>query len=325
MSDDDYEDDLDDSMHLESMIVMKYCKNISSSTFATKSLFYSDYYSNPVTDTLFYPVKMFVVPPAENFKCSVCLGVLFSPTFCSTVGQHNFCYRCIKQTKKCTICRCEIDQSNLIINQFVKNSISLLQVKCQSTFGPKSCEWTGPLDNLSKHVKTECMQGMMKCPNAKCGLNKIKRDIEYHLAKQCDYREINCKGCSIPMIQNDLDHHREVECPETVVFCTNRCADFEIRQLYRRELLNHKKTTCSLERIECPYFSIGCGVDSCTGFVCRNALNAHVKKGYKNLKKSFVTLVENNTELNTKNIKLHKKNLLKTKRLNNLYKKNDEL
>jgi hypothetical protein len=223
------------------------------------------------------------------------------------------------RTPKCAICRCEIDQKNLISNRYVRNAIELLQVKC-----PLNCQWIGAVHNLEHHLKIDCLMALIACSNKGCNLRIIKHTIHYHTTSVCSFRKVKCTYCLKTVIQNKLDHHHNVKCQEILVSCTNSCDELQQCFIKRKELENHKKTTCTLQPLECPFFSIGCGVD-CNGLVCRNVFSAHVNNAFTSLNKSVVKLVVNNVELNNKNLKLRKKNILITKRINKFNKKNDEL
>jgi hypothetical protein len=81
------------------------------------------------------------------------------------------------------------------------------------------------------------------------------------------------------MIQNNLEHHHNVECQETLVSCTNHCEEFN--QL-SKPLKDLEKTACTVQPLGCPFFSIGCCIYCNTGFVCRNCFDAQVND-YSNL------------------------------------------
>jgi hypothetical protein len=247
----------------------------------------------------YYPIEIFVREPSPNFICSICFNVFKDPVFCSIEGQHNFCTSCIIQTPNCAFCHCVIDHQNLIISRHFRNEIGLLEVKCQTKYDEEACVWTGTLDAFKEnHLKSECPLIVIACPNPGCVARMIRRSIQAHSKNACCFRIVECEYCNENMIHNNLNFHHNVECEEILLPCSNGCAKHLTPSIPRRELENHKNILCPLQPVNCPYFSIGCGV-GCTGLVCRNVFNEHVNNAF-NVSASLVAVIKNSTEANRK-------------------------
>jgi hypothetical protein len=119
------------------------------------------------------------------------------------------------------------------------------------------------------------------------------------------------------MNKYELENHHNVECLEMFLSCTNLCGE----NYSRKDLENHKVTACALQPLECPFFSIGCGVD-CNGFVCRNVFEAHVNN-VSNLSDKVVAVVKNNVELTKENSELKKENFEQSKLIVDLNNENN--
>jgi hypothetical protein len=122
-----------------------------------------------------YPCDMFVTPPPDDLKCSICMEVLKDPLqVCSE--QHNYCRGCIGQWKGggCPGCRAPISTEQPA--RLARNMILHLEVRCS-----QACEWTGPFQDREIHAAA-CPLVEVPCPfaDAGCGFRAARRDMGAH-------------------------------------------------------------------------------------------------------------------------------------------------
>lgn len=113
-----------------------------------------------------YAVELFVTPPSEELKCSICLNIFYNPHSCRS--GHTFCLGCIQRHlqsahhHRCPMCQVPVDEASLTMNLVVKNLIDNLPIRCN--LDPNLCDWTGPLAQQQDHSSTVCPMFSLKCP-----------------------------------------------------------------------------------------------------------------------------------------------------------------
>ncbi|KAJ1383072.1 hypothetical protein B484DRAFT_461762, partial [Ochromonadaceae sp. CCMP2298] len=128
-----------------------------------------------------YPFHMFVTPPPDELKCSICMKILRDPV--QVCGQqHVYCSGCIYHWKemnsRCPQCRAPFSLEQPA--RLARNIILQLRVRC-----PEACKWTGQLKDLNAHVAT-CPFVLISCPFAEvgCGFQAERRNMGAHCSDQ---------------------------------------------------------------------------------------------------------------------------------------------
>ena len=143
-----------------------------------------------------YEENRFEYPVTDNFKCSICLGVLNEPKSCRN-NQHYFCSGCILQHLKnyhtCPDCMDDLTPETLVIPPRVLcNCVSELRIKCNHS--DRGCPDYVQLGNLQNHVE-QCGYAPVMCGNEGCGMEISRKDKDNHENMLCKFRKIECYGC----------------------------------------------------------------------------------------------------------------------------------
>jgi hypothetical protein len=224
--------------------------------------------------------EIFVTPPGEMFDCTLCLMVLRMPQQCK--NGHAFCLSCITvaldRVKSCPICSCDLDLRTLAANRLVKDMIDALPAQCssndipnQTTLVPK-CSWIGSLSSRKKHFDEECGHFPIQCSHKFCVEFLHRGTIADH-QRQCEHRPESCPCCDRSCPRSCLENHLRV-CGQRHVSCSNHCGE----TLPFNSLHQHKATDCAVEPVECPFFSIGMCIDTCSQSLPRHELDFHVSQ-----------------------------------------------
>ena len=120
-------------------------------------------------------MKNEIITPLENEKileelnCPICLSILDTPVL-ELPNQHIFCKKCydsylkkngIENNPICPICKTEI--SSIIEPKFINNMLSLIQMKCTTSFEGEVCTFQGNAIEYYKHVKNcEILKKLLK-------------------------------------------------------------------------------------------------------------------------------------------------------------------
>ena len=166
---------------------------------------------------------MFVEKPPKLFECAVCRLVLREPQLTKCCGR-NACLACVGGQGNRRACPfgCGLVLTT-VLNRHLRNEILELKVVC--SFTSVGCKWTGKLDNLEAHEKSDCDSADIACPHG-CGMH----------FPRCQSRD-----------------HSEV-CERVVVACPNQCGAV----LERGFITIHLKTNCKLADVNCPFERDGC-------------------------------------------------------------------
>jgi hypothetical protein len=85
----------------------------------------------------------------------------------------------------------------------------------------EKCSWTGKLQELTKHRET-CPFQQVQCPHENCNTMMQRREIQEH-ERKCRYRIVACEVCLTELIQHELQHHQDSDCPDALIPCPNKC------------------------------------------------------------------------------------------------------
>lgn len=223
-----------------------------------------------------HDAKIFAAKPSDDYVCPLCLNILNNPMQCP--NGHCFCCGCItnavKRREECPICKVALTVNQLGRNIFMNNVINELETLCISNFdcevaALEHCKWVGKMREREAHYENECGNRRIKCPNEHCSEVLHRMSLLTHSAV-CSFRSVKCQHCKTILLYSNVAKHRSV-CEMRPVSCPNKCSAV----VGKKEIENHLRTTCPLERIVCPFFNINCCVDCC-GLVTRNELEAHL-------------------------------------------------
>mmetsp|Transcript_6153 Transcript_6153/g.14143 ORF Transcript_6153/g.14143 Transcript_6153/m.14143 type:complete len:417 (-) Transcript_6153:241-1491(-) len=123
-----------------------------------------------------YPTSIFLAPPPDDLKCTICMEVLRDPLqVCS--DQHTYCRTCFaswRSHETCPECRAPFSREEPA--RIIKNLIDQLDVRC-----PNACEWTGHLNDCEAHMAA-CPFVEVSCPfsGAGCAFRAARRDMGAH-------------------------------------------------------------------------------------------------------------------------------------------------
>ena len=186
----------------------------------------------------------FVEELPELFKCGVCRLVLRDPHITECCGK-NACHSCITKVAEdggaCPIPGCGCQNVKINFNRGLRSDILESIVYCQSK--ETGCEWVGKLDELSKHLKKECLFVKEEC-QYHCGVQIQRQAIENH-KKVCEKFPTKCHQCGEMYERyHHADHVKacpftKVECPFQIVGCKSKVANKDLQQHFNDSLSEH--------------------------------------------------------------------------------------
>ncbi len=144
-----------------------------------------------------YSETEFTCVLADQFKCSICFGVLNNPHQCK--NGHCACLSCLQKSMKyfncCPTCKIRLDKNsiskNLMLNQLILN----MEVKCTGSDSNTGqyCFWKGRLESRPRHVIICPFLRDVECPFyregnciASCYGHTTRAGILIHLEHFCD-------------------------------------------------------------------------------------------------------------------------------------------
>ena len=150
----------------------------------------------------------------------------------------------------------------------LKREVLELKIRCSNKGG--GCEWTGELENLEKHLKSENGCGFVDvgCSNEECKEIMMRKGLKKHLETSCDYRLVICKFCKEKGTYIYTTKVHMPVCENYPLHCPNVCGEDRIQ---RKDMPTHREE-CPLEPIECPFKEAGCSV----GIMVRKELEKHL-------------------------------------------------
>ena len=205
----------------------------------------------------------FVDPPADEFNCPICLGILQEPYLTACCGNH-FCEACIEKVKegekeganKCPLC--QETPLNGMINKSLRRKLNELKVYC--IHKETGCKWVGDLGKLEQHlaigeIKGECQFVVVTCTVSDlCKVQTPRRSFTNHVNNVCNHRQFRCRYCGhqhtyIAIITKHYD-----QCPKYPLNCPNNCS----KQTYPRGQLDTHLALCPEQIVDCTFSEMGC-------------------------------------------------------------------
>ena len=145
-----------------------------------------------MADTGGYEYDFVDVPP-DRVICKICHNPCRDVHLTGCCGAH-FCLACLQQLKKgtavnkaCPMCR--VEKFKIFPNKQLNREIKALKVFCVNRWS--GCTWSGEINNVKKHISTDCLFVDVFCPS-KCGLKLKRQCVELHLSKECP---CHCQHC----------------------------------------------------------------------------------------------------------------------------------
>ena len=172
----------------------------------------------------------------ENYVvCSSCGGVLRGSIF-------------TEKGYKCSSCVSQADVKNSL--EVEQPAIASIEVYCPMR--NKGCDRKETVSTIEEHLEN-CEFYPVAC-KLNCEMLLTQDEMEDHVAKECENREIECAYCFTQTKVGEMDDHLE-ECKEHPVICPNDCEQNEMK---RKELEDHVNTKCALAVTNCAYSQYGC-------------------------------------------------------------------
>lgn len=181
----------------------------------------------------------------EKFECSICLGMVRDPLFCTNLNCGKpFCKEyCLKKDKEGEIVNCPLCKNKGFRDPsyFEKDSLNRIELLCEYSGCHKFikyCEYMNHLEN--------CEHRVIHCKNKNCNAQGNKKFIEDH-KKKCNYRIIKCE-CEKEMVYHLFKKHIKKDCPEALIPC-KYCDD----KIKRKNFEEHQKKNGNAECIKDKY------------------------------------------------------------------------
>jgi hypothetical protein len=154
---------------------------------------------------------------------------------------HRFCLACITQHLNMSggVGQCPNDRGHLTLQSLqvvlnISGFVDNLLVRCSTTLETEGdenevggCEWTGPLGNLSVHIRDQCQFHIVSCPLVGCDTQIRRQELVEHLA-QCPHRLVSCQHCQVRLQFANIAIH-ERQCPHSIQTCPYSCGAHLVR------------------------------------------------------------------------------------------------
>ena len=199
----------------------------------------------------------FVEEPPEYFCCNLCHLPSRDPYLSDCCG-NLFCYTCLQEKAKsqygavCPNPKCPSPRSfKTFKNKQVERTVKELKMYCINK--NKGCGWHDKMGEIFLHLARNCQFEEIECSN-QCGQTVQRQHFAHHVHGECQYRNVRCQYCRSEGPQCFImDQHKEA-CPKLPVSCPNSC---KIPGLLQEDLASHRKV-CPLEMVQCEFFTEGC-------------------------------------------------------------------
>eukprot|EP01084_Bolivina_argentea_P062861 114903_1 len=168
-------------------------------------------------------VKFVDQKAADEYKCPICLEMIWDTTIITTCAEHIFCELCLnklvdadlrngKQIHSCPQCRKQFKSEERNQVWWIDRQINSLKVLCYN----KRCEWIGDWLNLEHHIE-ECSYETINCDE--CMEACLRQDLLQHKTENCMETEIECEfeGCGMESKRKFIVVHFETHRPEIEV------------------------------------------------------------------------------------------------------------
>ena len=219
----------------------------------------------------------FTSEPDDALKCLICLSVAKDPWQHGKCGRL-FCRECIDkygEDNPCPNCRVEKPQyfedarskysltssytvSFLLLTLCVCISVGMrdiraLHVKCDNV--ERGCEKEGTLGTLEEHMAV-CQFTPLPCPKQCEIVLLLQKDLDHHINNECPNRDYECEYCGEKDTYANITQIHDSVCEKKEIPCTNT----ECTETIERGKMKNHLGYCDYTIIPCKYKYIGCTV-----------------------------------------------------------------
>ena len=193
----------------------------------------------------------FLHSPDPDLVCPICHDVVTNP-HTTTCCKNLFCLHCLLRSKAqqphCPMCR----QTGFTIQSSEDHSTAVQSLPAYCTMRGSGCNWTGPLQDLTRtHLTTRdggCTFVVVACPDG-CGHQMPRGELHTHREGRCPLRPFPCPHCQeVGTYQHITVPHRAT-CPMFPLTCPHGCST---RDMPRCQL-EHHTAGCPLALIRCSF------------------------------------------------------------------------
>lgn len=231
----------------------------------------------------------FASDPPDYVRCTICRLASRDPYLTDCCG-NVFCHSCLQTSMQekaaksstpangpvCPNARCPNPRGfKMFRNKQIERTVNELKVFC--TNKSKGCGWQDKVGEITIHLARNCQFEDIDCTN-KCGQMIQRQHLSRHISHDCQSRTVKCKYCRSEGQHGFIFGDHKETCPKYPVTCPNNC---KVTDLLQEGLATHREK-CPLEIVECEYFNEGC-----TAKIFRQNLAKHNKE---NLEKHFTLL-----------------------------------
>ena len=139
----------------------------------------------------------------DVYKCNICFKIMDNPTDCENCG-HSFCYECINKLKCPFGC---INKTLKPSSMAIKNILSNIKFKCLN----ENCKEIILYSDVKRHDNICEFQNII-CPNNGCNKRLLKKDLEEHVKKECEFTLIKCQYCDYKFDKKNIKSHESTCC-----------------------------------------------------------------------------------------------------------------
>ncbi|CDW81997.1 e3 ubiquitin-protein ligase nrdp1-like [Stylonychia lemnae] len=182
----------------------------------------------------------------KKIECKKCKGVMMHPLQCHGCHQ-NYCQNCyevkiLEDGRQFLECPKGCLNQNLQEPKYLQKNLAKFKnfiVNCQNK--EKGCQSQMNLQELEKHLHSECQYENVMCSNFGC-LEEMPRNQFGEHDKACQYKTIKCEKCET-MIVNGTEH-------DCVISLRKRCELIEAKLLGLKDKMEVEKEKHKSEKIQ---------------------------------------------------------------------------
>lgn len=181
----------------------------------------------------------------DEFLCAICKDVLLDPQLIVCCGKH-FCRTCTEGIKSrdepCPLCG---EDFTTAIDRYLLRHLHSQIVRCHHR--DKGCNWEGYYSEFESHLQTECIFAEVICCNPNCRESFQRRHLEKHLQEKCLHRLSRCRYCGYEATHDEILNQHKLSCEKYPYPCM--CGT----TIMQAEVKHHVEVECPLQQVPCPF------------------------------------------------------------------------